>query len=53
LEKDRERERVTQLEAMEVEVSKFKAARGKGDMASLMRVKAALSAQLKKYLDNI
>ncbi len=53
LEKDRERERLTQLEAMEVEVSKFKTARGKGDMASLMRVKAALSAQLKKYLDDI
>jgi hypothetical protein len=53
LEKDRERERLTQLEVMEVEVSKFKIASGRGDMGSLMRVKAALSAQLKKYLDNI
>ncbi len=53
LEKDRERERLTELEAKEVEVSKFKTARGKGDMASLMRVKAALSAQLKKFLDDI
>jgi hypothetical protein len=53
LEKDRERERSTQLKAMEVEVSKFKVASEQGDMASLMRVKMALTAQLKKYLDNI
>ncbi len=53
LEKDRERERLVQLKAMEAEVSKFKVASGQGDMVSLMRVKAALSAQLKKYLDDI
>jgi hypothetical protein len=53
LEKDTERERLTQLKAMEVEVSKFKIASEEGDMAGLMRVKAALSAQLKKYLDDI
>jgi hypothetical protein len=53
LEKDRERERLTQLKAMEAEVSRFKVASEQGDMASLMRVKGALYAQLKKYLDNI
>jgi hypothetical protein len=53
MEKDREQERLIQLKAMEAEVSKFKAASKQGDMASLMRVKAALSAQLKKYLEDI
>jgi hypothetical protein len=38
---------------MEAEVSRFKVACEQGDMASLMRVKGALSAQLKKYLDHI
>jgi hypothetical protein len=49
LEKDKERERLVQLEAMEAEVSKFKVAKAQGNMADLMRVKGALSAQLKKY----
>jgi hypothetical protein len=53
LEKDRERERLVQLEAMEAEVSKFKIAKAQGNMADLMRVKGALSAQLKKYLEDI
>ncbi len=53
LEKDKERERLVQLEAMEAEVSKFKIARAQGNMANLMRVKGALSAQLKKYLEDI
>ncbi len=53
LEKEKERERVVQLEAMEAEVSKFKVAKGPGDMANLIRVKGALSAQLKKYLEDI
>jgi hypothetical protein len=53
LEKDKERERLAQLEAMEAEVSKFKVARAQGNMANLMRVKEALSAQLKKYLEDI
>ncbi len=47
LEKDKERKRLVQLEAMEAEVSKFKIARAQGNMANLMRVKGALSAQLK------
>ncbi len=50
LEKDKEHERLAQLEAMEAEVSNFKAARVQGNMADLMRVKGVLSAQLKKYL---
>jgi hypothetical protein len=53
LEKDRERERSAQLKIMEAEVGKFKVASEQGDMASLMRVKGALTAQLKKYLDGI
>jgi hypothetical protein len=53
LEKDKERERLVQLKAMEEEVGKFKVAGGQCDMASLMRIKAALSAQLKKYLEDM
>jgi hypothetical protein len=53
LEKGKERERLAQLEAMEAEVSKFKVAKAQGNMANLMRVKEALSAQLKKYLEDI
>jgi hypothetical protein len=53
LEKDKESERLVQLEAMEAEVSKFKIARAQGNMANLMRVKGALSAQIKKYLEDI
>jgi hypothetical protein len=53
LEKDKERKRLVQLEAMEAEVSKFKIARAQGNMADLMRVKGALPAQLKKYLEDI
>jgi hypothetical protein len=51
--KDKERERLVQLEAMEAEVSKFKVASTQGNMAHLMRVIEVLSAQLKKYLENI
>jgi hypothetical protein len=53
LEKDKERERLAQLEAMEAEVSKFKAAKAQGNIADLTRVKGALSAQLKTYLEDI
>ncbi len=53
LEKDKERERLMQLEAMKVEVNNFKAAKAQGNMADLMRVKGVLSAQLKKYLEDI
>jgi hypothetical protein len=53
LEKDKERKRLMQLEAMEVEVNNFKAAKAQGNMAVLMRVKWVLSAQLKKYLEDI
>jgi hypothetical protein len=53
LEKDKERERLVQLEAMEAEVSKYKIARAQGNLANLVRVKGALSAQLKKYLEDI
>jgi hypothetical protein len=38
---------------MKEEVGKFKVASRQGDMASLMRIKAALSAQLKKYLEDM
>jgi hypothetical protein len=53
LEKDKEHERLVQLEAMEAEVSKFKVAKAQGNMADLMRVKGAPSAQLKKYVEDI
>jgi hypothetical protein len=53
LEKDKEHERLMQLESMEAEVNKFKTAKAKGNMADLMRVKRNLSAQLGKYLEGI
>jgi hypothetical protein len=53
LEKDKERERLVQLKAMEAEVNKFKIARAQGNMADLMGVKGVLPAQLKKYLEDI
>jgi hypothetical protein len=53
LEKDKERERRAQLETMEAEVSNFKAAKAEGNMADLTRVKGVLSAQLRKYLEDI
>jgi hypothetical protein len=42
-----------QLESIEVEVNKFKAAMAQGNMADLMRVKRTLPAQLGKYLEDI
>jgi hypothetical protein len=42
-----------QLEAMEVEVNNFKDTKAQGNMADLMRVKGVLSAQLRKYLEDI
>jgi CRISPR/Cas system CSM-associated protein Csm2 small subunit len=53
LEKDKERERRVQLETMEAEVSNFKAAKAKGNMADLTRVKGVLPTQLRKYLEDI
>ncbi len=53
LEKGKERERLMQLESMEAEVNKFKAAMAQGNMADLMRVKRTLSAQLEKCLEDI
>jgi hypothetical protein len=53
LEKDKERERLMQLESMEAEVNKFKVAKAQGNMADLMRAKRALPAQLEKYLEDI
>jgi hypothetical protein len=53
LERDKEQERLRQLESMEVEVNKFKAAMAQGNMADLMRVKRTLPAQLGKYLEDI
>ncbi len=53
MEKDKERERLVQLEAMEAEVSKFKVAKAQGNTADLVWVNGALSAQLKKYLEYI
>jgi hypothetical protein len=50
LEKDKERVRLVQLEAMEAEVSKFKIARAQGNMADPMRVKGALVGPAKKIL---
>ncbi len=40
MEKDKERERRAQLETMEAEVSNFKAAKAKENMADLTRVEA-------------
>jgi predicted transcriptional regulator with HTH domain len=53
LEKDKEQERLLQLESMQAEVSKYAAAKAKGNMADLMRVKESLPAQLRKYLEDI
>jgi hypothetical protein len=53
LEKDKEPERLLQLESMQAEVNKFVAAKAKGNMADLMRVKEDLPAQLRKYLGDI
>ncbi len=53
LEKDKEHERMRQLESMEAEVNKFKVAMAQGNMADLMRVKRTLPAQLGKYLEDI
>jgi hypothetical protein len=44
MEKDKEPERLLQLEAMQAQVSKYAAAKAKGNMANLMRVKEGLPA---------
>jgi hypothetical protein len=53
LEKDKEHERLMQLELMKGEINKFKAAMVQGNIADLMRVKKTLTAQLGKYLEDI
>jgi hypothetical protein len=53
LEKGREAERTTQLGTMEAEESKLKLANRRGDMASMMRGRETLSAQLEEYLKGI
>jgi hypothetical protein len=53
LETEKEPERLRQLESMEAEVNKFKAAMAQGNMADLMRVKRTLPARLGKYLEDM
>ncbi len=51
--RERETERLTQVEAMREQVTKFSGARAKGDNAGLMRVKLALNDMLEKYMKDV
>ncbi len=51
--KERETERLTQVEAMREQVTRFNDARAKGDIASLMKVKLALDDILEKFMKNV
>ncbi len=53
MEKEKEPERLLQLESMQAEVNKYVAAKAKGNMSDQMRVKEDLPAQLRKYLGDI
>jgi hypothetical protein len=53
IERDKEPERLLQLEAMQAAVNKYVAVKAKGNMADLMRVKEDLPTQLRKYLGDI
>ncbi len=53
VEKEKEPERLVQIEGMREQVSKCAVAKEKGNMADLMRVKAALPPLLLKYLKDL
>jgi hypothetical protein len=53
VEKEKEPERLMQLEGMREQVSKCAVAKDKGNMADLMRVKEALPPLLQKYLEDL
>ncbi len=53
VEREREPERLMQIESMREQVSKCAMVRDKGNMADLMRVKEALPALLSKYLKDL
>jgi hypothetical protein len=53
VERRREPQRLLQIEAMREQVSKFVAAKGKGNNADLMRVKQALPNLLTEYLKDL
>jgi hypothetical protein len=51
--RERETERLTQVEAIREQVTKFNGARTKGDNAGLMRVKLALNVMLEKFMKDV
>jgi hypothetical protein len=53
MKKEKEPERLLQLEGLQAQVSKYAIAKDKGNMADLMRVKQALPPLLKKYLEDL
>jgi hypothetical protein len=53
IEKEKEPERLLQLEGLQAQVSKYTVAKDKGNMADLMRVKQALPPLLQKYLEDL
>jgi hypothetical protein len=53
MEKEKEPERLLQLEGLQEQVSKYAITKDKGNIADLMRVKQALPPLLKKYLEDL
>jgi hypothetical protein len=53
IEKEKEPERLLQLEGLRAQVSKYAFAKDKGNMVDLMRVKQALPPLLQKYLEDL
>ncbi len=51
--RERETERLTQVEAMREQVTRFNGARAKGDNTGLMRVKLALNDILEKFMKDV
>jgi hypothetical protein len=51
--RERETERLTQVEAMREQVTQFNSARAKGDNAGLMKVKLALDGILEKFMKDV
>ncbi len=51
--RERETERLMQVEVMREQVTKFNGARAKGDNASLMRIKLALNDMLEKFMKDV
>jgi hypothetical protein len=53
IEKEKEPERLIQLEGLRAQVSMYAVAKDKGNMVDLMRVKQALPPLLQKYLEDL